>query len=312
MKEITLNWEEGILIYYSDNKKYRGISSTCLSSFLNDLRDQSDKTCYYEFEFYRGLEYISCSKSLWCPFSDEEILRTLEDIKKVADFTYSLETTEEKVKISFQISKSYPRNYHLYIITRIRYLYEGPYNVIYRDAMTLSELEEFKNINLQDLFNMIVSSIPTYPDNPRRDRRLWYYNYHGIPSIMNSTGCFFKRMDYNEIKSILVDKLRLSPLNSLYGLVNGNCIKLNIDEEIVSSLAYWASEFETRLPVYKFNIKSYNDSKLDENEVHQINREVLLSRILEEDKKIKKPDPYESKNKISQLRQRRSEKLNII
>ena len=37
MKEITLHWEDSVLIYYSDNKKYKGLSTTCLSSFLYDL-----------------------------------------------------------------------------------------------------------------------------------------------------------------------------------------------------------------------------------------------------------------------------------
>ena len=148
---------------------------------------------------------------------------------------------------------------------------------------------------------MIVSSIPDYPDNKLGEKRLWYYNYHGIP--LNPVNCgFFKRRDYDELKSILVDTLKFKPLNSLYAYVsNPNFLRLNVNEDILTSLAYWISEFETRLPVYKFNVENYKDKNLNKDEVSQINREELLSRILEEDKKIKKLDPYESKRKLAEL-----------
>lgn len=303
MKEFTLNWTEHILRYASENGVCSGISGICLSSFLNRLleAEQQEKYVYYEFEFFKGLEYLSIKRDIWCPFSMGEIIETLEDIKEVIDFEYQVEERGDTWDIALKVRRDYGRQVHLYIITRVRYLYEIPQSPLYKDAMTLRGMEEFNGYNLQDLYNLVVNSIPT--SIPGCDYS-WYTGYHSVP--IETTSGFFERINNNELKEKVNSKeFRLNSLNNLYQVKTGRCKKLVLDGEIINSLVYWRDLIEYRIPVYLYNLG------MGKEKGKKVETPILEIKNIVRNTKVELLDEEECQKKVESLNSKKAQTKEI-
>jgi hypothetical protein len=283
MKEFKSNWQGGILKYYGEGYTANPcgkIADVCLSSFLSGLLYNTNNTSWYEFEFFKGLEYLSHGSDVWCPFNYDEIIQTLEDIRLEADdrFEYQVEETEKTWIIRFKIKNCHGIKFHLYVITRIRYLYEAPQCCTYRDALTLRESGIFGETPITDIYNIIVSSIPFSFDDAGRSGLHWYSGYHSIPKEKGNMG-YYEKMSVKGLSDALKDRNCLSyyGLNGIYKIVNSDKKPelLKVDWEIITSLAYWRDEIASRIPVYKYNFDHHgqdNFGKVDQDYMELKNR----------------------------------------
>ena len=289
----TNNWAASILKYSSQEGKYRGLAGTCLSSFLDGVRRSELKSefVYYEFEFFKGLEYLGANKDDYCPFSFSEIIDTLDDIRKVIDFKFRVEERENTWDIALRVDRKYSSKQHLYILTRVRYLYEAPYSLFYRDAMNLKKIKDFEEYNLQDLYNLVISSLPITIVHIGDFTRYVYDPYHSIPSRCKSNEVI-EMLDYDSLKENLwSDKYKYCRLNSLYKKIlfpEKRVLDLNVT--LIRSLAYWTMELKERVPVYLYNL--YRGKR--EVEVNTTPTEILIDRL----SKVKIDLPLDSVEKL--------------
>ena len=255
-------WRAQIVRYIINSKHQSNIGAltgTCLSSFFVNLKYTEDPFSLYEFWILKGYMALSLGYTDWCPFEKPEIIKTLEDIKQVVDFEYRIEETDDYFRIILRISnegRSEERNNHFYLLTRTRYLHQYPYCVLYKDAMRLSEMQEFSDWNLQDLYSLCIETIPERVYLELEKEIFWYDAYHSVQ--LHPQDNFLERKSNKELKAVLKKpKFYMEALNSIYSIQHEKTSVKIPTKDLLYSLAYWRDEFESRIPYYLANKKGY-------------------------------------------------------
>jgi hypothetical protein len=273
------------VVKYLINEKYNGkngaLTGVCLSSFFSYLRDTINPFSLYEFSIPKGTIPLSIGYSDWCPFNLEEIIRTLEDIKLIVDFEYKVSETENYFRIILKISNkglSKERNNHFYLLTRVRYLYQYPYCVLYKDAMRLSKIPEFSDWSLQDLYSLCIETNPDKYKFSDNKEAYWYDAYHSVQ--LHPQQNFLEKKSKEQIKAILeVPEFYMEQLNSIYKVQTDKIsIKLP-NNDLLYSLAYWRDEFNTRIPYYLANKKGYTTKNAENEKPKSIDYLEILNRV---------------------------------
>lgn len=243
------------------------LTNGCTNYIGNLPADQRRKgIAIYDLWLPRDYSYLKYGRAFWCPFTLGQVIRNLEDINEVVPFKFEIEESPELFKIRLEISKEdFAQRVHFYVLTRVRYLYEYPQSVLFKDAMELSEMEEFSGWSLQSLYNLIVDSIPiarNCQNGYTCPRGAWYDCYHSIPT--QSSNQINEILDTKTLKSRLKTVGNLGALNNIYGKISKIPVKIPFDQEMFESLAYWKEPegLRTRLPYYLANKELHENYSL--------------------------------------------------
>lgn len=111
----------------------------------------------YVIKFYMGQVGLKDgAKNNACFLTKEQLNDHIELARKIHDFRFEIrEDPDNKDVLDVEIELHATRITHRYILTWIRYAYEYPFNMYLMDAMKLKELDEFKDIDLFNLFTLV-------------------------------------------------------------------------------------------------------------------------------------------------------------
>lgn len=303
-------WMGGVVKYNfepNNNPAKTVLASACLTNgctyHLTDNPRWSKKgVATYDIWLRRDLTYLSSGWAYWCPFTLGEVIKNLEDINEIIPFKFEIIESPTHFKIHLEIDKKeFIGRIHFYVLTRVRYLWEYPQCVLYKDALRLSEKEEFSDWNLQDLYNLVVDSMPIVSSDRFNQnhipRNTWYDPYHSIPKCGKTT--INKRQDNETLKKSVLSIGRMGELNQLYKLSQKTPVKIPFDEGFFNSLVFWAKEegFNARYPFYLENKTLHDDSDKKKANLVDFNKEELTEKLNLLDNEIRiLSNPEASKN----------------
>jgi hypothetical protein len=160
------------VIIYRFRWSNKGVAGGCLREQCVYKRDTDvfrGTHGYSRYDYYlvRDLTSLGAQKPIWCPFSPREVDSYLNDINRVLvePIKWKIKETEVEGIPTLQIYLKVPNIYswrqHLYILTRVRYLYEVPYCLYLRDAFRLQEIKNFSG-GYEEAFLEVFKHLPSY------------------------------------------------------------------------------------------------------------------------------------------------------
>jgi hypothetical protein len=268
----------------NDPRETRFASACFTNGCTHHKGNRKVGTAYYDFELRKDFVRLAAFQAFWCPFNLDQVIENLNDINEVIPITYQIEETEEMFEIHLEISMELSSRVHFYVLTRVRYLYEFPQSALFYDVFRLRGTEKFSGWTLQNLYNLVVSAIPSIPNqgidrSGFNGRSYWYDPYHSIPK--NSTSGISELKSNKELHEANYD---FSTLNNTYRVLNKIPIKIPYDIQLFNSLSYWTEEdgFNLRYPYYLENSTLYENKKKLKAELVTIeNFEEIKKKILE-------------------------------
>ena len=199
----------------------------------------------YVIKFYMGQVGLkNGAKNNACFLTKEELSDYISLAKKIHDFDFSItEDMDDENVLDVKIELHATRIVHRYILTWIRYAYEYPFNMYLMDAMRLQKLDEFKDDDLINLFNLVGATAG--------------YSFHGDRIHCIGDICWPRKFyTLDERIKIVKDAIDSGEVNYLFP-------KLEIELETLYSncenfrknfqgLEYWQGDdfFAERLPYY--------------------------------------------------------------
>ncbi len=279
MKEFAqTSWMSNIVTYnYSGSGAPSSTysASACLSNGCVYHKDDNIKSgdAHYFINLRKDYSWIAAGGAFWCPFTLDQIIETLNEITKEFPFEFTVNETKAYYKIHLKVKMSLNKKEHFYILTRVRYLYEFPQSALYFDAYRLRDLPEFSNWSLQDLYTLVVSSIPVVNSDPEKGiignsgRSAWYSEYHSIPkNSVQDISSLPSKLDLESLPS----KVKMSALNNLYGVIHKTPVKIPYDVDLFNSVKYWELQegFNLRLAYYRENSNLYTTNKMKADPVY--------------------------------------------
>jgi hypothetical protein len=208
----------------------------------------------YDHYLVRDLSGLAAYKPLWCPFNPGEIDTYLKDINRVLEkpIKWKIKETEIEGIPTLQIYLKIPNKYHwrqhLYILTRVRYLYEVPYCLYLRDAFKLQEVKKFKG-GYEEAFLEVLRHLPsTIPDDLGSLVGLYRFPVdfgRVIPGSMNQ-----RFTSIEEVKRKFIElRDKRSQLNDIYPA--GSFPLHHLEPAKMFDLKWWNCYYKTeREPVY--------------------------------------------------------------
>lgn len=212
---------------------------------------------YSRYDYYLVRDYtsIGAEKPLWCPFSPEEINAYLNDINRVLEKPVKWKIKESEIKdiptlqIYLKVPNIYNWRQHLYILTRVRYLYEVPYCLYLRDAMRLQETKNYEG-GYEEAFLEVLKHLPSIPSE--------YGNFCGLFRHPVDYGRIIPRSlgnSFSSIEELKKDFINLGSksgnpqLNDIYPV--GSTSMYKFDPSNMFDLRWWNDYYKVeREPVY--------------------------------------------------------------
>lgn len=232
-------------------------ASGCLSAGCTGFKqgDNSEGENIFIFYLHRTLERLHLQSPVWCPFTTEEISEHLNDINRVIKYplSWNIEEKENFYKLTVKMDNRYNSKQVLYILTRIRYLYEVPFCLVLKDALKLKE--SFPEESLEQRFLRVSNIIPENIDPGARflDGSRVFFNYwRAIPNHKDPTsrsiwkGEESLRQTINRLSTFGMDRL-----NYVFKMEsNPEWTQLPFTDSMLD-LGFWTEGFELRKPYYE-------------------------------------------------------------
>jgi len=226
--------------YYTHEK------SACFSSFFNDCG--GERTIIVEM--HSGLDYLLKEhQDNACLFTKNMIESHIKEAQKLFDFNFSV-SRKKKLKDNYwgyevSLTINGLKIEEKYLVTWVRYLYEFPFNVVTREAYKLKELDEFKDVTIENLI-LVILNCHIVGDG-------WERGIHSVPRPGNG-----KLYTTEELKNKIKELGKKNEggwreLNSIYLDTSlKNCVDFH-KKHTCTGLDYWDNSdlFEERKNVYK-------------------------------------------------------------
>jgi hypothetical protein len=190
----------------------------------------------------------------------EDYKEYYERLQKIYPFKYSVdESNEEYVMLHVTINGCC--FWHKFILTQLRYIYQYPMNYILYDSLKLKKLEEFKDVDIMDILNIVAK---TACNSLVESNEYMFLAYN--------TDCNFILKPFNEEEfRKKADKYckdnEHASLNSFANtLVVDDNNKFKYLDGIAPCFGSWnmcVSTFESRIPFYLHNLNIYNELRHD-------------------------------------------------
>ena len=209
----------------------------------------------YDYYLVRDLTSLAADKPLWCPFSPKEVDLYLGDINRVLEkpIKWKIKETEIEGIPTLQIYLKIPNKYHwrqhLYILTRVRYLYEVPYCLYLRDAFKLQKTKEFTG-GYEEAFIEVLRHLPSFiPNGLGSLVGLFRYPVDFGRIIPGSMSIRFTSIEEVKQKFIELGDNGRNQLNNIYP--SGSSPLHHFEPARLFDLRWWNEYYETeREPVY--------------------------------------------------------------
>ena len=159
------------IIKYNFRWFKRGIASGCLNQGCVQYRSSDrvflGKYGYSKYTYYLVRDYtrLSIGEPIWCPFSKKEIDYCLNEINRVLDKKIKWKLREAQIEeidtwiLKVKIPNCYNNLQHLYVLTRIRCLYEAPFSLFFMDALKLQSESKFKG-GIEEAYTRVINCLP--------------------------------------------------------------------------------------------------------------------------------------------------------
>ena len=247
------NPERGLVTIFKfpGMEKYQ-IAGSCFSAGCTSYKKHPGPgTCHFVFYPHKTLERYSIGSLIWCPLTIEEINEHLEDINRVLWYpiTRKIEDHGENYKINVWIDNRYNKRQVLYIITRIRYLYELPYCLFLSDALKLKK-EEYPEKSIEEMFVKVVNTLPTITTDGGKFVGWTRICYYGRAVIFTEEKPEYQVNFPGDIElTMRLQKLSdYGSLNDLMSRSEGNT-RLQF-KRYFYNLSFWIENFEQRKMAY--------------------------------------------------------------
>lgn len=209
----------------------------------------------YDYYLVRDLTSLAAHKPLWCPFGPKEIDTYLKDINRVLEKPIKWRIKETKIEgiptlqIYLKIPNKYHWRQHLYILTRVRYLYEIPYCLYLRDAFKLQEIKKFEG-GYEEAFLEVLRHLPSsIPYDLGSLVGLFRYPVDFGRVIPGSMDMRFTSIEDVNQKFIELGNGEVSQLNDIYP--SGSSPLHRLEPAKMFDIKWWNCYYETeREPVY--------------------------------------------------------------
>ena len=249
------------VIIYRFRWSNTGVAGGCLREqcvYKRNTKVFRGKHGYSRYDYYlvRGLAGLAAYKPLWCPFNPEEIDVYLNDINRVLEkpIKWRIKETEIEGIPTLQIHLKIPNKYHwrqhLYILTRVRYLYEVPYCLYLRDAFKLQEVKKFEG-GYEEAFLEVLRHLPSSIPNSLGSL-VGLYRFpvdfgRIIPGSMNKIFTSIEEVKQKFIE--LGNEESSRQLNDIYP--SGPFPQYHLEPDKMFDLKWWNCYYKTeREPVY--------------------------------------------------------------
>lgn len=223
----------------------------------------------YNYYLIRDLTNLGADKPLWCPFNPKEIKLYFKDINRVLEKPIKWKIKESEIKgiptlqIRLRVPNKYTWRQHLYILTRVRYLYEVPYCLYLRDAMKLQEIQKYDG-GYEEAFLEVLKHLPVISSELGSFCGLFKYPADFERIIPRSLVNEFSSIEDLKKKFINLGDSSMSPqLNDIY--LKSSEETYQFDPRNMFDLRWWNDYYKIeREPVYlgKTALKKY--TKMDE------------------------------------------------
>ena len=202
--DCSLTGKKNCVVKYRFGWFSKGIASGCLREGCTLRRHKS----IFNYPFYsvythylvRDFSRLSIYEPIWCPFDKSEIEYHLEEINRVLHYKIKWKLKEKTIYgintwiLKVKIPNVYDNIQHLYILTRIRQLYELPFCLYLKDAIKLQKELKFKG-GLAESYFRVVNCAPS----PKDIYFLGSYSlcpFNTVRSELSTNNVLFPGLDY--------------------------------------------------------------------------------------------------------------------
>ena len=187
-------------------------------------------------------------------FNKEDYEKYYNRLQEIYPFEYSVKENIDETTLNIHINGE--RIYHLMILTMLRFIYQYPMHFILHDALKLWEMDEFKNMDILDIMNVVAYSLSdiTYQTSEYMPVPYCCETNHKILSHFNKDA-FIQRVnkyirpsEYAYFNKIMNDFKVNTPRSMTFFT----------DEYMVLNWQMFTITFENRINLYKNNIEIFN------------------------------------------------------
>lgn len=154
--------------YSCKGEFYKDMEEEACFGFVFNRISKAPISEEYNIILYKGTKLSRVEhKSNACLFNKQQIRNHLKQAHSIYPFRIHIEELEWEGYPAYKVQlklKDVPGNFHAYLLTWLRYMYEYPYNVILLDTYKLKKDPIFRFTSISNLFNLVLSC---FNDNPR-------------------------------------------------------------------------------------------------------------------------------------------------
>lgn len=258
---------EFLLKYFSRNSvmKYNfrwfksGVARDCLRQGCVFNRNEETflgRKGYSKYTYYLIRDYtrLSCKEPIWCPFSVEEINYCLKEINRVLGkkkIKWKISEAEICEVPTFILKVYIPNKYnniqHLYILTRIRCLYEAPFCLYMMDALKLQAERNFQG-GIEEAYIKVLNHSPSNPNNYFIGR--WSVTpFDSVRCVISDRNVVFPGLDY--IKQGFLELDEDKRIHNIYKKTETSFPKIPAYDNRHMDLDWWINGYyDYRRPYY--------------------------------------------------------------
>lgn len=229
-----------------------GVAGGCLREGCVNYRKERDTFlgyCGYSIYTYylvRDFSRLSQGEPIWCPFSKEEINYCLSEINRVLEKKKIKWKLKEKIIcgiktyiLRVKIPNLYGRLQHLYILTRIRCIYEAPFCLYMMDALKLQKELKFQG-GIEEAFIKVLNYAPSTNNN--------HFLGQWGATPFNTGRCvipekYIKFPGLSDIKFRFAQLQKSGFIHNLYGNEKVYAQKIITDKDELLDLDWWINGY---------------------------------------------------------------------
>lgn len=189
-------------------------------------------------------------------FKAEEYDEYYKRLQQIYPFEYTVDDSKDEY-VTIKLDINAPCMWHKMILTQIRFIYQYPMHFILKDALELKKMDDYKDMDIIDLLNIVAKSLATQAYESGEYMILPYYKNSGENIIMNP----FNDEEFRKIAEKEGASSDYPSINEIGRSYTTKCPEgFKYIEGIVPVCVSWnvfTRSFDLRLPFYSNNIKVF-------------------------------------------------------
>jgi len=243
----------------------------------------------YTYYLVKDFSRLSIYEPIFCIFSPSEINYCLSEINRVLNKKIKWKLESKKICdidtyiLTVKVPNCYSNLQHLYILTRIRCLYEAPFCLFMMDALKLQKELKFSG-GIEEAYIEVLNHSPSTGSCIFLGS--WGYSpFNPVRCVVRSKDIIFPGLEV--IKKRLL-KYDCRSIHEIYGDVcNENSNQIKIENGELFDLDWWLNGYEKYRRPYYLNLNtrqipkyikqsySYIDSNCHKDKIYEWKKEIF-------------------------------------